>query len=103
MLFILQIREKMLYAGTRTTMKLEFGGGHIADEIFATLKVCILNHSFYKFTFQSIYSLAKSNLHFKKNFLRPDLNIVNRNLALLLRSKAIYCSLFLQKDQLVYT
>lgn len=33
-----QIREKMLYAGTRTTMKLEFGGGHIADEIFATIK-----------------------------------------------------------------
>ena len=37
----LQIREKMLYAGTRTTMKLEFGGGHIADEIFATIKVCL--------------------------------------------------------------
>ncbi|XP_066925764.1 twinfilin-1-like [Clytia hemisphaerica] len=33
-----QVREKMLYAGTRTTMKLEFGGGYITEEIFATLK-----------------------------------------------------------------
>ena len=31
----------MLYAGTRTTMKLEFGGGHIAEEVFATLQVCV--------------------------------------------------------------
>lgn len=32
------VRDKMVYAGTRTTMKLEFGGGHIQDEIFGTVK-----------------------------------------------------------------
>ncbi|XP_067832256.1 twinfilin-2-like isoform X1 [Heptranchias perlo] len=30
------IRQKMLYAATRATLKKEFGGGHIKDEIFAT-------------------------------------------------------------------
>lgn len=30
----------MLYAATRATVKKEFGGGHIKDEIFGTLKVC---------------------------------------------------------------
>lgn len=31
----------MLYAATRATLKKEFGGGHIKDEIFATTKVCL--------------------------------------------------------------
>ncbi|AWP08152.1 putative twinfilin-1 isoform 2 [Scophthalmus maximus] len=31
------VRNKMLYAATRATLKKEFGGGHIKDEIFATL------------------------------------------------------------------
>jgi len=30
------VRQKMLYAGTRATLRLEFGNGHIQDEIFAT-------------------------------------------------------------------
>lgn len=34
-----QVRHKMLYAATRATLKKEFGGGHIKDEIFATTKV----------------------------------------------------------------
>lgn len=29
----------MLYAATRATLKKEFGGGHIKDEIFGTIKV----------------------------------------------------------------
>ncbi|GAA6080602.1 twinfilin-1a, partial [Tachysurus ichikawai] len=32
------VRHKMLYAATRATVKKEFGGGHIKDEIFGTLK-----------------------------------------------------------------
>lgn len=32
----------MLYAATRATVKKEFGGGHIKDEIFGTVKVCTL-------------------------------------------------------------
>ncbi|KAJ8245692.1 hypothetical protein GJAV_G00273460 [Gymnothorax javanicus] len=31
------VRQKMLYAGTRATLKKEFGGGHIKDEIFGTV------------------------------------------------------------------
>lgn len=34
-----KVRNKMLYAATRATLKKEFGGGHIKDEIFATTKV----------------------------------------------------------------
>ncbi|XP_028907366.1 twinfilin-2 isoform X1 [Ornithorhynchus anatinus] len=32
------IRLKMLYAATRATVKKEFGGGHIKDELFGTVK-----------------------------------------------------------------
>jgi len=30
------VREKMMYASTKATLKLEFGGGQISDEFFAT-------------------------------------------------------------------
>ncbi|XP_037743864.1 twinfilin-1 isoform X3 [Chelonia mydas] len=33
------VRQKMLYAATRATLKKEFGGGHIKDEVFGTTKV----------------------------------------------------------------
>uniref|UniRef100_A0A4X1VNF5 Twinfilin actin binding protein 2 n=1 Tax=Sus scrofa TaxID=9823 RepID=A0A4X1VNF5_PIG len=33
-----QVRLKMLYAATRATVKKEFGGGHIKDELFGTVK-----------------------------------------------------------------
>lgn len=36
---VLQVRLKMLYAATRATVKKEFGGGHIKDELFGTVKV----------------------------------------------------------------
>ena len=29
----------MMYAGTRATLKMDFGNGHISDEIFATHSV----------------------------------------------------------------
>ncbi|KAM4040006.1 twinfilin-1 [Anomaloglossus baeobatrachus] len=32
------VRQKMLYAATRATVKKEFGGGHIKEEIFGTTK-----------------------------------------------------------------
>ncbi|XP_015237832.1 PREDICTED: twinfilin-1 [Cyprinodon variegatus] len=41
------VRHKMLYAATRATLKKEFGGGHIKDEIFGTTKED-LNLSGYK-------------------------------------------------------
>uniref|UniRef100_A0A3P8UKB4 Twinfilin actin-binding protein 2b n=1 Tax=Cynoglossus semilaevis TaxID=244447 RepID=A0A3P8UKB4_CYNSE len=32
------VRQKMMYAATRATLKKEFGGGHIKDEMFGTLE-----------------------------------------------------------------
>ncbi|KAJ7999446.1 hypothetical protein DPEC_G00194520 [Dallia pectoralis] len=32
------VREKMVYAATRATLKKEFGGGHIRDEMFGTVE-----------------------------------------------------------------
>ncbi|XP_062850781.1 twinfilin-1b [Trichomycterus rosablanca] len=32
------VRQKMLYAATRATLKKEFGGGHIKEELFGTVK-----------------------------------------------------------------
>lgn len=32
------VRQKMLYAATRATLKTEFGGAHIKDEVFGTAK-----------------------------------------------------------------
>lgn len=29
----------MMYAATRATLKMEFGGGHIKDELFGTVEV----------------------------------------------------------------
>ncbi|MBN3298385.1 TWF1 protein, partial [Amia calva] len=43
------VRQKMLYAATRATLKKEFGGGHIKDEIFGTSKedVCLSGYKKY--------------------------------------------------------
>jgi len=35
----LQVRQKMLYAATRATLKTEFGGASIKDEMFGTVPV----------------------------------------------------------------
>lgn len=35
----LQVKQKMLYAATRATVKKEFGGGHVKYEMFGTTKV----------------------------------------------------------------
>uniref|UniRef100_A0A3Q4MCS3 Twinfilin actin-binding protein 2b n=1 Tax=Neolamprologus brichardi TaxID=32507 RepID=A0A3Q4MCS3_NEOBR len=32
------VRQKMVYAATRATLKKEFGGGHIKDEVFGTVE-----------------------------------------------------------------
>lgn len=43
------VRPKMLYAATRATVKKEFGGGHIKDELFGTSKddVCLKGYKKY--------------------------------------------------------
>ena len=39
-----QVRQKMLYAGTRATLKKEFGGGHLKEEMFGTNKVDFIQY-----------------------------------------------------------
>lgn len=36
---LVQVRQKMLYAATRATVKKEFGGGHVKDDMFGTVEV----------------------------------------------------------------
>ncbi|XP_075456233.1 twinfilin-1 [Ascaphus truei] len=43
------VRQKMLYAATRATVKKEFGGGHIKEEIFATAKDDVSLSGYQKF------------------------------------------------------
>lgn len=39
LLLWLQVKQKMLYAATRATVKKEFGGGHVKYEMFGTAEV----------------------------------------------------------------
>ena len=41
--------QKMLYAATRATLKKEFGGGHIKDEVFGTVKKDVSLHGYKKY------------------------------------------------------
>ncbi|XP_069620832.1 twinfilin-1 isoform X1 [Ranitomeya imitator] len=43
------VRQKMLYAATRATVKKEFGGGHIKDEIFGTTKEDVSLNGYQKY------------------------------------------------------
>ncbi|XP_073429332.1 twinfilin-1 isoform X2 [Dendrobates tinctorius] len=43
------VRQKMLYAATRATVKKEFGGGHIKDEIFGTTREDVSLNGYQKY------------------------------------------------------
>ncbi|KAF3826324.1 hypothetical protein GH733_006438 [Mirounga leonina] len=43
------VRQKMLYAATRATLKKEFGGGHIKDEVFGTVKEDVSLYGYKKY------------------------------------------------------
>ncbi|XP_021542317.1 twinfilin-1-like [Neomonachus schauinslandi] len=43
------VRQEMLYAATRATLKKEFGGGHIKDEVFGTVKEDVSLHGYKKY------------------------------------------------------
>ncbi|MEQ2159226.1 Twinfilin-2 [Goodea atripinnis] len=40
------VRQKMMYAATRATLKKEFGGGHIKDEMFGTVEDDLCFHGY---------------------------------------------------------
>ena len=45
-LYFLKVRQKMLYASTRATCKMEFGAGNVCDELLGTAPVSKLCTSF---------------------------------------------------------
>ncbi|NXE63667.1 TWF2 protein, partial [Calcarius ornatus] len=51
------VRLKMLYAATRATVKKEFGGGHIKDEMFGTVKEDVSLSGYQKHVWFSCSSL----------------------------------------------
>ena len=40
------VRNKMLYASTKATLKKEFGGGQIKDDLYGNMKVFLLQNKF---------------------------------------------------------
>lgn len=54
------IRQKMLYASTKATLKTEFGSAHIKEEINATTEVCkrIKNSIFSNFFLHNIHTYS---------------------------------------------
>ena len=40
------VRNKMLYASTKATLKKEFGGGQIKDDLYGNMKVFFLQKKF---------------------------------------------------------
>lgn len=55
------VRQKMLYASTKATLKLEFGSGDIKEELHATTLVSLLNN----FNFSPKFLLVKNLLYFR--------------------------------------
>jgi hypothetical protein len=61
------VRQKMLYASTKATLKQEFGSGQIKEELHATIPVCIINQmSLVPRLLQCKTSLFLCNLAFEK-------------------------------------
>eukprot|EP00795_Rhopilema_esculentum_P002249 gene2249-17857_t len=59
----ISVRDKMMYAGTRATLKMDFGNGHISDEIFATHSEQFLLHKNFAYRGENevFYREAKSD------------------------------------------
>lgn len=78
------VREKMLYAATRATLKTEFGGGYIKDELFGTVTedVC-LNGYKQHIAFQRApapLTFAEEELELiRKNEVNVNVNVDTKN------------------------
>lgn len=55
------VRQKMLYASTKATLKLEFGSGDIKEELHATTLVSLLNN----FNISPKFLFLKNLLYFR--------------------------------------
>uniref|UniRef100_A0A8C1W3Z7 Twinfilin-1 n=1 Tax=Cyprinus carpio TaxID=7962 RepID=A0A8C1W3Z7_CYPCA len=74
------VRQKMLYAATRATLKKEFGGGHIKEEIFGTVKEDVSLNGYKKYLSSQAAPLpltaAEEELRqIKLNELQTDIHV----------------------------
>uniref|UniRef100_A0A4W5R0N0 Twinfilin actin-binding protein 2b n=1 Tax=Hucho hucho TaxID=62062 RepID=A0A4W5R0N0_9TELE len=82
------VRDKMVYAATCATLKKEFGGDHIKDEMFGTVEVCADDTILYT----SGPSLDTVLTNLQTSFNAIQLSI--RGLQLLLNASKTKCMLF---------
>ncbi|CAG5127193.1 unnamed protein product [Candidula unifasciata] len=78
------VRQKMLYAATRATMKSEFGGGQIKDEIFGTVQSDVSLAGYRRHVQSALapapLTLAEEELQLvKQNELETAMAMVNAN------------------------
>lgn len=78
------VREKMLYAATRATLKSEFGGGHIKEELFGTVTEDISLNGYKQYmAFQHApapLTFAEEELEMiKKNEVNVNVNVDTKN------------------------
>ncbi|XP_025064508.1 twinfilin-1 [Alligator sinensis] len=78
------VRPKMLYAATRATLKKEFGGGHIKDELFGTIKDDVSLNGYRKYllsqSFPAPLTAAEEELQrIKINEVQTDVGIDSKH------------------------
>ena len=52
------VRNKMLYASTKATLKKEFGGGQIKDDLYGNMKVFFYKRNFKILTYKMIHCIS---------------------------------------------
>lgn len=104
------VREKMLYASTKATLKKEFGGGHVKHEIFASAKEDVTLRGYKKFLRSSSapapLTFAEEELqNIKKHESRTDVGVDTKHQTLqgvaFPISDAAVSALFDLKDEVV--
>ncbi|XP_059179523.1 twinfilin-2-A-like isoform X2 [Physella acuta] len=74
------VRQKMLYAATRATMKSEFGGGQIKDELFGTVQSDVTLRGYHKHVQAQLapapLTMAEEELlYIKQNEVNAHINV----------------------------
>ncbi|CAL1526647.1 unnamed protein product [Lymnaea stagnalis] len=78
------VRQKMLYAATRATMKSEFGGGQIKDELFGTVQSDVTLRGYHKHVQAALapapLTMAEEELQFiKQNEVNAHINVETKS------------------------
>ncbi|KAH9496320.1 Twinfilin-2-A [Bulinus truncatus] len=78
------VRQKMLYAATRATMKSEFGGGQIKDELFGTVQSDVSLRGYHRHVQAALapapLTMAEEELQFiKQNEVNAHINVETKS------------------------